>query len=168
MMRTATATRHTDGEKFGWFYVNINSSSAKRSNKTTDPLPHYEMNMSGKWKVKPAMPHPQITVNADICQDGHKQIGAAVPRSSHQHLVTFSTLPDTGSQIVVAGPDLLKKLNISEHELFKVSANIQTGDCKRLQLIGGLMISISAMGNDGNQRIRKHICYIGKKIEIEF
>ena len=158
----------TDGEKFGWFHVNIKSSSAKRSNKSSDPLPHYEMNKSGKWKVKSAKPHPKITVNVEICQDGYKQIGAAVPRGSHQHSVTCSSLPDTGSQIVVAGPDLLKKLNVSKHELFNVSANIQTGDCKRLQLIGGLIISISAMGPDGNQRISNHMCYIGEKIETLF
>ena len=69
---------------------------------------------------------------------------------------------------MVAGPDLLKKLNVSKHELFNVSANIQTGDCKRLQLIGGLIISISAMGPDGNQRISNHMCYIGEKIETLF
>ena len=104
----------------------------------------------------------------EICQDGYNQIGAAVPQSSHPHSVTCSSLPDTGSQIVVAGPDLLKKLNVSKHELFKVSTNVKMVDCKRLQLIGGLMITISAMGSDGKKRISKHMCYIGEKIETLF
>ena len=91
-----------------------------------------------------------------------------MPRGSHQQSVTCSSLPDTGSQIVVAGPDLLKKLNISKHELFEVSTNIKMGNCKRMQLIGGLMITISAVGPDGNKRISNHMCYIGENIETLF
>ena len=164
----SSVSPNTERDEFGWFYMSTKSPLAKISNKTTDPLPHYEMNESGKWKVKPAKPHPKITVNVEICQDGYNQIGAAVPQSSHPHSVTCSSLPDTGSQIVVAGPDLLKKLNVSKHELFKVSTNVKMVDCKRLQLIGGLMITISAMGSDGKQRISKHMCYIGEKIETLF
>ena len=37
-----------------------------------------------------------------------------------------------------------------------------------MQLIGGLMITISAVGSDGNKRISKHMCYIGEKIETLF
>ena len=164
----SSVSPNTERDEFGWFYMSTKSPLAKISNKTTDPLPHYEMNELGKWKVKPAKPHPKITVNVEICQDGYNQIGAAVPQSSHPHSVTCSSLPDTGSQIVVAGPDLLKKLNVSKHELFKVSTNVKMVDCKRLQLIGGLMITISAMGSDGKKRISKHMCYIGEKIETLF
>ena len=42
----SSVASNTDGEKFGWFHVNTMSSSAKQSNKTSDPLPHYEMNKS--------------------------------------------------------------------------------------------------------------------------
>ena len=62
---------NTEGEKFGWFYVKSKSSSAKSSSKTnySKPVPHYEMNSSGKWEVKSARPHPKINVKVELCQD---------------------------------------------------------------------------------------------------
>ena len=44
----SSVASNKDGEYFGWFHVNTKSSSAKRSNKTSDPLPHYEMNKSDR------------------------------------------------------------------------------------------------------------------------
>ena len=133
-----------------------------------DPLPHYEMDKFGKWKAKAAEPHPEITVNVKLCKEGYKEIGAAPPRCSPSRSVSCRSLPDTGSQIVVAGPKLLNELKISKHELFPVAANIKSSDKKFMQLIGGLLITISTKGSDGRERCSSQMCYIGEQIENLF
>ena len=134
-----------------------------------DPLPHYAFDKtSGKWKVEKAEPQPEVIVNVQLCKEGYKQIGAAPPRRFYPYAVPCTSLPDTGSQIVVAGPDLLNKLGIMPSELFPVTTNVKLGDRKRLQLIGGMLITISAVASDGSTKTSSHMCYVGEKIEKLF
>ena len=162
---SSSGSDNDNDEEYGWFTM---SSKRKRKNKVMDPLPHYEMDKFGKWKAKAAEPHPEITVNVKLCKEGYKEIGAAPPRCSPSRSVSCRSLPDTGSQIVVAGPKLLNELKISKHELFPVAANIKSSDKKFMQLIGGLLITISTKGSDGRERCSSQMCYIGEQIENLF
>ena len=47
-------------------------------------------------------------------------------------------------------------------------ANVKLVDRKRLQLIGGLLITISAVASDGSTKTSSHMCYVGEKIEKLF
>ena len=157
----------SDNEDFGFFAMNSNKT--RKQKKTMDPLPHYAFDKtSGKWKVKEAEPQPEVIVNVQLCKEGYKQIGAAPPRRFYPYAVPCTSLPDTGSQIVVAGPDLLNKLGIMPSELFPVTTNVKLGDRKRLQLIGGMLITISAVASDGSTKTSSHMCYVGEKIEKLF
>ena len=69
---------------------------------------------------------------------------------------------------MVAGPALLNKLGIMPAELFPVTANVKLVDRKRLQLIGGLLITISTVASDGSTKTSSHMCYVGEKIEKLF
>ena len=157
----------SDNEDFGFFAMS--SIKNKKQMKDMDPLPHYEMDkISRKWKVKEAEPQPEVIVNVELCKEGYKQICAAPPRRFYPYAVPCTSLPDTGSQIVVAGPALLNKLGILPSELFPVTANVKLVDRKRLQLIGGLLITISAVASDGSTKTSSHMCYVGEKIEKLF
>ena len=157
----------SDNEDFGFFAMNSNRT--RKQTKTMDPLPHYVFDKtSGKWKVEKAEPQPEVIVNVQLCKEGYKQIGAAPPRRFYPYSVPCTSLPDTGSQIVVAGPDLLNKLGIMPSELFPVTTNVKLGDRKRLQLIGGMLITISAVASDGSTKTSSHMCYVGEKIEKLF
>ena len=165
--RSSQSESDNDNEDFGFFAMNSNRT--RKQNKTMDPLPHYAFDKtSGKWKVEKAEPQPEVIVNVQLCKEGYKQIGAAPPRRFYPYAVPCSSLPDTGSQIVVAGPDLLNKLGIMPSELFPVTTNVKLGDRKRLQLIGGMLITISAVASDGSTKTSSHMCYVGEKIEKLF
>ena len=159
----------SDNEDFGFFSMSSIKNKKQMKDTDMDPLPHYEMDkISGKWKVKEAEPQPEVIVNVELCKDGYKQIRAAPPRRFYPYAVPCSSLPDTGSQIVVAGPALLNKLGIMPSELFPVNANVKLVDRKRLQLIGGLLITISAAASDGSKKTSSHMCYVGENIEKLF
>ena len=165
--RSSQSESDNDNEDFGFFAMNSNRT--RKQKKTMDPLPHYAFDKtSGKWKVKEAEPQPEVIVNVQLCKEGYKQIGAAPPRRFYPYAVPCTSLPDTGSQIVVAGPDLLNKLGIMPSELFPVTTNVKLGDRKRLQLIGGMLITISAVASDGSTKTSSHMCYVGEKIEKLF
>ena len=165
--RSSQSESDNDNEDFGFFAMNSNRT--RKQNKTMDPLPHYAFDKtSGKWKVEKAEPQPEVIVNVQLCKEGYKQIGAAPPRRFYPYAVPCTSLPDTGSQIVVAGPDLLNKLGIMPSELFPVTTNVKLGDRKRLQLIGGMLITISAVASDGSTKTSSHMCYVGEKIEKLF
>ena len=68
----------------------------------------------------------------------------------------------------ITEPALLNKLGIMPSELFPVTANVKLVDRKRLQLIGGMLITISAVASDGSTKTSSHMCYIGEKIEKLF
>ena len=165
--RSSQSESDNDNEDFGFFAMNSNRT--RKQTKTMDPLPHYVFDKtSGKWKVEKAEPQPEVIVNVQLCKEGYKQIGAAPPRRFYPYSVPCTSLPDTGSQIVVAGPDLLNKLGIMPSELFPVTTNVKLGDRKRLQLIGGMLITISAVASDGSTKTSSHMCYVGEKIEKLF
>ena len=165
--RSSQSESDNDNEDFGFFAMNSNKT--RKQNKTMDPLPHYAFDKtSGKWKVEKAEPQPEVIVNVQLCKEGYKQIGAAPPRRFYPYAVPCTSLPDTGSQIVVAGPALLNKLGIRPSELFPVTANVKLVDRKRLQLIGGLLITIFAVASDGSTKTSSHMCYVGEKIEKLF
>ena len=84
---------------------------------------------------------------------------------SSPHTVTCTSLPDTGSQVVVAGPDLVQKLGVSREELFPVANKIKMANQNHLKIIGGLMINISATGPNNVKRSGSHMCYVSENIK---
>merc|ERR1711978_349580 len=108
-------------------------------------IAHHEANQCGKWVKSCVEPQLEVTVDVSICPDtSYNQIGVRRPQS--QHSVTCQSVPDTGSQIVVGGSNLMQSLGLSRIDLFSVSSKIKTADKRGLKLLGGILVNISATG----------------------
>ena len=79
-------------------------------------------------------------------------------------MVTSPALLDTGAQMVVSGMDLVHKLGVTRKELFPVSSGIKAANSEGLKLVGGLLITVSATGPDGNTRSGSHMCYVSENV----
>ena len=74
----------------------------------------------------------------------------------------------TGSQIVVGGLNLLQSLGVSRNELFPVSSKIKTADKRGLELLGGILVNITAAGASGHTRSGKYMVYISSEVNSLF
>ena len=70
--------------------------------------------------------------------------------------------------MVVAGISLVHSLGVKKGELFPVSAGIRAANSEGLQLLGGMFITISARGSDGNTRTSDQMCYISSNVDKLF
>ena len=93
--------------EFGFFAMNWKETANNQKSRDSRKIPHHTMNKSGKWKVSKVESQPEVTVDVTLCKSGYKKAGAAAPRMSSPRTVTCTSLPDTGSQVVVAGPELV-------------------------------------------------------------
>ena len=66
--------------------------------------------------------------------------------------------------MVVGGIDLVHKLGVTKKELFPVTSGIKAANSEGLKLIGGLLVTISAVGSDGITRSGSHMCYISENV----
>ena len=165
----ADSDRSSGGEEFGWFSMNmVNNKSQKIKKKLNfGTVAHHEADPRGKWTKSCVEPQPEVTVEVSICSDSsYNQIGVRRPRS--QHSVTCQSVPDTGSQIVVGGLNLLRSLGMSRIELFPVSSKIKTANKKGLELLGGILVNITAAGASGHTRTGKYMVYISSEVDSLF
>ena len=100
-------------------------------------LSHHAVDMFGNWAARRPQPQPSVTVSVSVCQKGYEQIGVPVPR--RPRTVTCPALPDTGSQMVVSGLDLVHKAGGTKIELFSVTSGIKAANSEGLKLIRGLL-----------------------------
>ena len=80
----------------------------------------------------------------------------------------MNSLPDTGAQMVVAGPTQLHKLGITKKELIPLSNGVSVADNEGLGLLGGLLVNITGQCEDGRSITTKQLCYIAKGIDCLF
>ena len=66
--------------------------------------------------------------------------------------------------MVVGGLDFAHKLGFTRGDLFPVTTGIRAANSERLKLIGAMLITISAVGADGNTRSGSHMCYISENV----
>ena len=97
---------------------------------------------------------------------GYEEVGVTPPR--RPHTTTSKCLPDTGAQMCVAGLDLVHQLGVKKGELFPVAAGIRAANGGSLGLIGGLLVTISGMGADGDVRYSNQMVYISENLKKLF
>ena len=70
----------------------------------------------------------------------------------------MGSLPDTGAEMVVAGPAQLHSLGVTKKELITLSNGISTADNAGLGLLGGILVNITGDCIDGSSNTTKQLC----------
>ena len=149
-------------------FCNLSLSSNVHSNFKKRTIGHHEYDSSkGCWIAKRAEPHPTITVSVSVCGDAYPALQLPPPRQLHLHATT-SALADTGAQLTVAGPFLLRILGLSEQEMIPLSNEVRAANNQNLALLGGLFITLSGEDGEGNTRVSKQLCYISQHCSTLF
>ena len=151
---------------FGFFSMTMPATKPRHKARNMRKLSHHAVDMFGKWAARKPEPQPAVTVSVSVCKVGYEQLSVPAPR--RPRTVTYPALPDTGAQMVVSGMDLVHKAGVTKRELFPVSSGIKAANSEGLKLIGGLLVTISAVGSDGITRSGSHMCYISEHVNRLF
>ena len=151
---------------FGFYAMTVPATRPRHKARNFRKLGHHAADMFGKWARSSAEKQPELTVTVSVCTDGYQQVGMRPPRM--QRTVESRSLADTGAQMVVAGISLVHSLGVKKGELFPVTAGIKAANSEGLQLLGGMFITISARGSDGNTRTSDQMCYISSNVDKLF
>ena len=147
---------------FGFFAMTVPATRPRHKARGLRKLSHYAADKFGNWAQRKAEPQPCVTVSVSVCHDGYRQVGVSAPKKPHT--VTCPALPDTGAQMMVCGMDLPHKLGVTRKELFPVASGIKAANSEGLKLVGGLLVTVSATGHDGNTRSTSHMCYVSENV----
>ena len=146
-------------------FCNLSLGNMKHETRT---ISHHEYStIDGCWVARRAEPHPSVAVSVSVCGEAYPALRLPHPRQLHLHTTT-PALPDTGAQLTVAGPALLRALGVSEHELIPLPNEVRAANNQSLALLGGLFINISGKDNDGNTRVSKQLCYVSRHCSALF
>ena len=129
-------------------------------------LVHHAVDDFGKWLARKPEPQPEVTVSVSVCKDGYNQLGIPKPKT-HQQLKTCS-LPDTGAQMVVCGINLVDKLGVKKGELIPLANGINAANNQGIELLGGILITITGSGKDGRTRESNQLCYVAEGLHRFF
>ena len=147
---------------FGFYAMTVPATRPRHRVRNLRKLSHHAADMFGKWAARRPEPQPAVTVTVSVCTSGYEQIEISAPKKPRT--VTCPALPDTGAQMVVGGLDFAHKLGFTRGDLFPVTTGIRAANSERLKLIGAMLITISAVGADGNTRSGSHMCYISENV----
>ena len=119
------------------------------------------------WIKRKPESHPAVSVTMSLCLSGYDELDLPTPRVTNKQAKT-SSLPDSGAQMVVAGPAQMHSLGITKRELIPLSNGISTADNEGLGLLGGILINISGLCKDGRSITTSQLCYITEGIDCLF
>ena len=153
-------------DSFGFFSMTAPPTRPRHKVRNLRGLNHHAVDAFGKWKERAAEHQPETTVEVAVCMKGYEEVGVTPPR--RPHTTTSKCLPDTGAQMCVAGLDLVHQLGVKKGELFPVAAGIRAANGGSLGLIGGLLVTISGMGADGDVRYSNQMVYISENLKKLF
>jgi transposase InsO family protein len=125
----------------------------------TRAIGHFEYVGSQGWVARRAESHPTLQVSVSVCSEAYPALRLPPPRARHS-FTTANALADTGAQLTVAGPSLLRSLRISEQELLPLSNSVTAANQATLDLKGGVFITISGRDRAGETRVTRQLCYI--------
>ena len=113
------------------------------------------------WVSRRAEPHPSVSVSVSVSGEAYSALRLPAPQQLHPQTCT-SALPDTGAQLTVGGPSLLRALGVAEQELIPLSNKVRAANNENMALLGGLFLTVSGKDDDGNTRVTKQLCYISR------
>ena len=130
-------------------------------------LPHHTYDMFRGWTQRTPESHPAVSVTMSLCSSAYEELALPMPSLTDRKLKMHS-LPDTGAQMVVAGPPQLHKMGITKRELIPLSGGVNTADNAGLGLLGGVLVNITGQCEDGSSLTSKQLCYIAEGIDCLF
>ena len=129
-------------------FSNLRLGVQKNFKKRT--ISHHEFDtVRGCWVARRAEPHPSVAVSVSVSGEAYSALRLPAPEQMHLHTHTLA-LPDTGAQLTVGGPSLLRALGVAEQELVPLSNEVRAANNENLALLGGLFLTVSGMDNEGN------------------
>ena len=130
-------------------------------------LPHQTYTEFRGWTQRKPESHPAVQVTVSLCRPAYDKLDLPSPRNIDRHK-TVSCLPDTGAQMVVAGPNQMHQLGITKRELIPLSNGVSSADNTGLGLLGGLLLNIEGVSSQGKIITTKQLCYIAEGIDCLF
>ena len=132
----------------------------------TRTLPHHAVDDFGRWLARRPEPQPEVSVSVALCVSGYKQLELPEPRAHHQSVTT--SLPDTGAQMVVCGMGLVHKMGLKRRDLIPLANGIRAANNQGIKLLGGILITITGKGEDGQTRTSDQLCYVAEGLQRLF
>ena len=126
-------------------------------------LSHMAVNEFGKWTRRNPEPQPSVKVTVSVSESSYQEL--SIPKPRNHRLTTIPALPDSGSQVLISGMDLVHSLGVKKHELIPVNQKLQGANNSSINLLGGLLLEISANDSTGNVVTTKQLCYIGDGVK---
>ena len=100
-----------------------NLTTKLRKGRKMRTLPHQTYTEFRGWTQRKPESHPAVQVTVSLCRPGYDKLDLPSPRNVDRHK-TVSCLPDTGAQMVVAGPNQMHQLGITKRELIPLSNGV--------------------------------------------
>ena len=163
---SANSVEVREDDKFEFF--NLTAPSRHHKMRTFKPrtLAHHAVDDFGRWLARKPEPQPEGNVSVSVCRDGYNQLGIPEPKT-HRHFRSCS-LPGTGAQMVVCGIDLVHKLGVKRGELIPLANGINAANNQGIELLGGILITITVFGKDGRPRVSNQLCYVAEGLHRLF
>ena len=163
---SANSVEVRENDKFEFF--NLTAPSRHHKMRTFKPrtLAHHAVDDFGRWLARKPEPQPEGNVSVSVCRDGYNQLGIPEPKT-HRHFRSCS-LPGTGAQMVVCGIDLVHKLGVKRGELIPLANGINAANNQGIELLGGILITITGFGKDGRPRASNQLCYVAEGLHRLF
>ena len=142
-------------------------STSVRKGRKLRTLPHHTYDLFRGWTKRKPESHPAVSVTMSLCLSGYDELDLPTPRVTNKQAKTGS-LPDSGAQMVVAGPAQMHSLGVTKRELIPLSNGISTADNEGLGLLGGTLVYITGICKDGSSITTRQLCYIAEGIDCLF
>lgn len=135
---------------------------------TTDNLPnscssltlehHIYENMCKTWTKRISDPQPAISVSVSIHQSDASDLNLPPPTKTSPP-VDHSALTDTCCQSCLSGLDLLKKLGLTEQDLYPVRMSMTAANNESINILGALPLRITGVSPSGSSHTTRQIVY---------
>ena len=112
-----------------------------------------ENSYEGQWVKTAPQQSPTHAVTIRLDRQAYSALKLPQPRQGPNRRTIppiTDTVMDTGAQIVVAPPTLLKALEVSTDSLFPVATSLSTVTTSPVHLLGGLFVAMAATNTGGD------------------
>ena len=123
-------------------------------------LNHHAWDAFYGWRPKRGEDHPRIPIQIEVENISYKKLNLPYPRKA----VRAETVgvADTGAMMVIINVGTMRMLGVEEEELIPMSLNITAANSSKVKLLGGILVTIEAIGEDGKARSSRQLVYVAE------
>ena len=123
-------------------------------------LNHHAWDAFQGWKPKRGEDHPRVKIQIEVKKGSYSILNLPPPR--RPVAAEAVGVADTGAMMVVVNVGTMDMLGVKLEELIPMSLNITAANSSKIKLLGGILVVIKAMGEDGQSRSSRQLIYVAE------